>query len=101
MAGGAPAGNKNGAKAKIWEGAIRRALAKRSEGNIDSSLETLANKLISAAEQGEQWALVEIGNRLDGKPAQIIIGGDDDDPPVKIQKVERVIVRAKPESTDG
>lgn len=33
-------------------------------------------------------------NRGWGKPAQAIIGGDEDDPAVKFEKIERVIVDA-------
>jgi hypothetical protein len=37
---------------------------------------------------------------LDGKPAQAIIGGDDDDPAVAlVHRIERVIVR--PPNPDG
>lgn len=98
---GAQLGNDNARKARIWAEAVRRAIARKAEGSLEHGLDTLADKLVSAATAGEQWALLEIGNRLDGKPPQAIIGGDEDDPPVKIQKVERVIVRAKPESADG
>lgn len=36
-----------------------------------------------------------------GKPAQAIIGGDSDDPPVRIEKIERVIVDPKSTGGDG
>jgi hypothetical protein len=96
----APVGNKFAAKAKIWEQAIKRALARKSNDSIDKGLDLLADKLLAAAENGDQWALREIGDRLDGKPAQAIVG-DDDAPPIRIQKVERVLVRADPADRDG
>lgn len=96
----APVGNKFAAKAKIWEQAIKRALARKSNDSIDKGLDSLADKLVAAAENGDQWALREIGDRLDGKPAQAIVG-DDDAPPIRIQKVERVLVRADTADRDG
>lgn len=94
-------GNQNAAKPKIWGEAIRRAIARRQEGDLSKGLDVLADKLVDAAAAGEVWALTEVGNRLDGKPPQAIIGGDEDDPAIKIQEVKRVIVRAKPESSNG
>lgn len=73
-----------------------RALARKC-GTVDQGLDAAADKLAALAiDDGDKWALEEIGDRLDGKPAQAIIGGDEDDPPIKYQKVERVLVRAKP-----
>jgi hypothetical protein len=77
----APVGNQNARKAKRWESAITRALAKVANGaGLEAGLDSLAEQLVSAAAKGEQWALLEIGNRLDGKPAQIVIGDADEDP---------------------
>lgn len=62
---GAPVGNQNGAKAKIWADVIRR-VAMRDKGR----LERLANALLKKAEEGDIAALKEIGDRLEGKPVQ-------------------------------
>lgn len=98
---GAPVGNTNAKSAKRWQSAITRALAKIAKGEgVEAGLDRLADQLVSAAEKGEQWALLEVGNRLDGKPAQVIIGDDDADP-VSIRKIEREIVRANAAPTDG
>jgi hypothetical protein len=75
--GGQP-GNQNARNAKRWQQAIRRALA-RKYGTVDDGLEQLAAKLIDAADQSERWAIEEVGNREDGKPAQAIVGDDDFD----------------------
>jgi hypothetical protein len=98
---GAPLGNKNAARAKKWREAILRALARKS-GSVDAGLDAAADKLvILAVDDGDKWALEEIGNRLDGKPAQAIVG-DDDAPPVNVvAKVERVIVRASATDSDS
>lgn len=84
----APVGNQNAKKAKRWESALTRALAKVAQGaGVEAGLDVLADKLIAAAQEGEQWALIEIGNRMDGKPAQAIIGGGEDDPAIRIEQV--------------
>jgi hypothetical protein len=60
----------------------------------EGSLRWIARQLLVRA--GEETAAArEIGDRLDGKPAQAIIGGDDDDPEIKhLHRIERVIVDA-------
>lgn len=74
-------GNKSAAKAKIWEQAIKRALARLSGENIDRGLDQLADKIVASALTGDQWAMLEIGNRMDGKPAQdVTLAGDADNP---------------------
>lgn len=63
------------------------------------SLRWIARQLLNRA--GEETAAArEVGDRLDGKPAQAIIGGDEDENPVKmLHKIERVIVNA--DNKDG
>jgi hypothetical protein len=97
---GAPVGNQNARKAKRWESAITRALAKAAAGaGVEAGLDSLADQLVSAATKGEQWALIEIGNRLDGKPAQVVVGDMDDDPIQHSHKVEWIGAPAAPSKT--
>ena len=87
MPRGAPKGNNNASKNKDWQGAIKRALARKG-GSVGDGLNLLAEKLVEAALEGERWAIEEIGNRVDGKPAQQqIITGDDDGGPVKTHSI--------------
>lgn len=80
--GGQP-GNQNGVRAKRVREAILRALARKA-GTIDAGLDKAADKLVQfAIDDGKDWALIEMFNRLDGKPATIIVG-DDESPPVQI-----------------
>lgn len=65
MAGGAPKGNKNGAKAKIWELAMRHEIAKDRE-----RLYRIADRVLKDAEAGEAWAVTEVRNTMDGKPTE-------------------------------
>jgi hypothetical protein len=72
----APIGNQNAAKAKQWSAAIERALEARGAGDRLAALNALAAKLLDKCEEGDMTALKELGDRLDGKPAQAITGGD-------------------------
>jgi len=96
--GGQP-GNQNAKKARIFCDAIRRALAKKANGDLSAGVDKLADKLVEEGLKGEQWAVQEIGNRLDGKPAQVIVGGDDDDNPVRIEAIAIKLVQPKADGT--
>jgi hypothetical protein len=52
---------------------------------VDKGLDAVADKLIEAAMEGDQWAMREIGDRVEGKPVQAI--ASDPDNPFKIQGV--------------
>ena len=90
---GAPVGNQNGAKAKVWRAAIDRALERRSASRLDGikEIDALAEKLLDAVATGDLPALKEFGDRLDGKPAQAIIGGDENDPPLKVKGIIELV----------
>lgn len=83
MKQGAPLGNKNAAKAKVWEGALRAALAQyeNKEAGVKrgEALRKVAEMVVLKAIGGDKDAVREIGDRLDGKPRQEIgadISGD-------------------------
>ncbi len=78
---------------KLWRDAIIRAV-KRRERDDPQALEKLADKLILQVEGGDIPAIKEFGDRLDGKVAQAIIGGDDEDEPIKM------IVTGVPRASD-
>lgn len=88
---GAPLGNQNAAKAKVWRAAIMRALERRKPADErKQAIDELADKLIELVAAGDLAALKEFGDRLDGKPAQAIVG-DDDAPPVRtVSRIELV-----------
>ena len=66
---GGQAGNNNATKNKVWTDALMRELT----GNQNAEkLKKLAVKLIEMAEEGDIKAIKEIGDRLEGKPAQSI-----------------------------
>ena len=71
---GAQVGNRNAAKAKQFEGAIRRAIAQHADPD---ALKTIATMLVDEAIGGNLYAANLIADRLDGKPAQVISGDPD------------------------
>lgn len=89
----APEGNQNARKGRDWTQAIRKALAHYSGEGATKGMEKLASKLIDAAEKGDSWALKELGDRIEGKPAQSVTLLGDEDAPL-VTRVERVIVNA-------
>lgn len=75
-----PKGSEN--KDKPFRDALRLAI-NESEGDV-KKLRKVAEALIAKAVDGDVQAIREIGDRLDGKPAQAIVGGDDDDAPIRV-----------------
>ena len=90
--GGQP-GNQNAAKAKIWQQALKRALTRWSGESVDAGLDRLADKVVKAAgDDGDQWAIMEIANRCDGRPAQSVsVSGDEDGPPLHLKGVIELV----------
>lgn len=73
MSRGAPKGNNNAAKGKRWTHAIEWALDKYEKKGVvaqGEALRAIATKMIEEALEGDKAAREEIGNRLDGRPAQ-------------------------------
>lgn len=89
----APLGNQNARKGKPWQAAINRALEKRSRVAQMEALDELAESLLRKCDDGDIAALKELGDRLDGKPAQAIVNGDDG--AFQIETMRRVIVDPK------
>jgi hypothetical protein len=63
---GAPKGNQNAVKPKIWSDALRKELIQGDH------LSKLAQALILKALEGDISALRELGDRIEGKPTQSI-----------------------------
>lgn len=80
---GAPVGNKNATKHKIWSLAIARAVEKRSRVERIEALDALAEKLLEQCDKGDVHALKELGDRLEGKVQQsVTVSGDGSNPVV-------------------
>lgn len=64
--GGAPLGNQNNKKGKLFYDQLRLALVQEDK----KRLRTIAEKLVKAAENGDAWAIKEVIDRVDGKAVQ-------------------------------
>lgn len=89
MAGGAPKGNTNGRKGKEWLDALRKECTQRD------SLRKIAEKVVTLAEGGEQWAIQEVANRFDGKPAQAVEVSGPDGGPVSLSDATTIELDAR------
>ncbi len=70
---GAPKGNKNGLKVnRLWGETIHRVITQENSKRLREAAEALVNKAI----EGDTSALRELGDRIDGKVPQGIVGGD-------------------------
>ena len=78
MPGGAPAGNKNATKNKVWIAAINRAVS-QDDGK---KLRAAAEKLLDLAADGDIAAIRELGDRLDGKSHQSTSISNEDGTPI-------------------
>jgi hypothetical protein len=88
---GAPLGNQNGRKGRVWSQAIERALAARSKRDGIVALDVLAEKLLALADEGDFQALKELGDRLEGKavqPSEIDMTAE-----VSLREIKHVIVK--------
>lgn len=90
---GAPTGNQNASKAKLVSDCIRRAIVQDDGQKLREGVD----KLLDAFASGEPWAIEQVTNRLEGKPAQATeITGPGEGGAVLIQTIRRVIVDPKP-----
>jgi hypothetical protein len=82
-------GNKNSSKNnRLWADTIRRAVVQSDA----ERLRRIAEAMLTKAEEGDMTAIKEMGDRLDGKPQQQIVGAGEDGEHV-ITLIERTIVR--------
>ena len=101
----APTGNQFAAKAKRWTMAIEQAMSKMDESRVDgwTTMQKLAEALVTEAMTGDMTALKEIGDRLEGKPAQgVTISGDEQNPLVLLmQQITRSAILPAIDPPDG
>ena len=100
MAGNANSGPR---KAKVWRDTLLLTL-NREDGDLPekgkTNLETLVLTQVHLAIAGDTQSIRDIADRIDGKPAQALVGGEEDDPAIKLHhRIERLIVDpANPDS---
>lgn len=76
---GAPIGNQNAAKAKMFGDRLRNACIREDWKRVNQGIEELLIKV----SEGERWAIELVRDTFDGKPAQAIVGGGEDSAPIK------------------
>ena len=86
---GAPLGNQNGKKGKLFYNQLRIALVQEDS----RKLRTIAQKLVDAAEQGEPWAIKEVIDRVDGKAVQATEISGVDGEAIELKQIEFIIKR--------
>lgn len=83
-------------RAKLTYDAMQVELKTRESSKDPKGIRKIVCKVIDLAEEGERWAVEFVRDTTDGRPAQAIVGGDDDDNPINlVHRIERVIVRPK------
>lgn len=69
-------------KEKSFANMLNIAINEATESG-GTKLRDVADALVAKAIAGDVNAIKEIADRLDGKPAQAIIGGDEEDSPIR------------------
>lgn len=69
-------------KEKSFANMLNIAINEATESG-GTKLRAVADALVEKAMAGDVQAIKEVADRLDGKPAQAIIGGDEDDAPLR------------------
>jgi len=95
----APEGNQNAAKGRVWRDAINRALAQRHPEGRQAALQALAEKLLTACEDGDLTALKELGDRVEGKAVQGVELGGIDGAPVETKVVVEYVTTERARDT--
>lgn len=80
---GAPVGNQNAVKGKRWADSIAYVLAEAEREDRPWKLREIARVLLAKAAEGDMAAIKEVGDRLDGKAPQAIVG--DSSAPLVVQ----------------
>lgn len=93
---GRPPGAQN--KDKPFRTALMLEL--KDAGEDMPALREIARGLIERAKASDP-AAKEVADRLDGKPAQAIVGDADADPIKILQRIERVIIDPKHPDSEG
>lgn len=86
---GAPLGNQNAAKAKVFGDALRKACVQEDFKRLREGVE----QLLEQASCGERWALEMVRDTLDGKPKQQVEVAGEDGGPMAFEVIRRVVVR--------
>ena len=98
-------GNPTGRpKSKIWRDALMLVLNRphdEEQPKGKTNLDKLVLKQFELASQGDSQSIRDIADRLDGKPAQAIIGGDEGDNPLRMINIIELIAPKLDQTPDS
>ena len=83
---GAPLGNQNASKGKIFRSVIAKRLEERR------AVEAIVDKAIEQAEEGDDKARAWLADRCDGKAVSITELTGQDGGAVQFARIERVVI---------
>ncbi len=83
------------AKDKILSDAIRVAALMKDRETGKTRVRLIADRIVEEAVNGNLAAAAMVGDRLDGKPAQAIVGGDEGEELRIITEIRNIIVDPK------
>lgn len=92
---GAPVGNRNAVGCPSAEKPFRDAVSRAIAQDDSLRLRKAAEKLLDLAAQGESWAVKELADRMDGKPAQQTVITGANNGPLQIEEFRRTVVDPK------
>ena len=95
---GAPNGNTNAVKGMECRQALKRALSRKSGKTYREGLDKVMDEYVTQACAGESWAIRDMIDRLDGKPAKAVTLSAPDGGPVEISAIERTILDEAPDT---
>ena len=87
---GNPEGRTSALPPRPFEAALKRALIQENSHR----LRKMAEQVLDLAAEGEQWAVIFVADRLDGKPRQAVPTKDDEGNPVTVGSITYHIVDA-------
>ena len=81
-------------KEKSFANMLNIAIKEAVKDSDKTKLRAVADALVDKAIAGDVQAIKEVADRLDGKVPQGVIGGDEDDAPIRtISRIELIGVR--------
>jgi len=83
-------GNKLAARPRLFDQALRKAIAQDDGKRVRECVE----QMLTFAAAGEMWAVRELADRLDGKPAQSITHAGDIEKPVIVAMEDFAKIKA-------
>ena len=74
---------------------ITQKLIARLQDAEGAALDRMVAAIIARAQEGDVPAFREIMDRVEGKAPQPVVGGDEDDAPIKLETIIRKIVEPR------